>query len=337
MLGFDAIGILPLGGIPSSSGSSGAGVLVGVGSTGYAGSISVAVGKPVSGAAATGYTGQFVPSVAVVVVGVGGEGYAGSASDASGRILDGVSAVGAAGQFIPTVSIAITGVGGAGAAGGFAGSGAHGIVGVGATGYAGGIIPHVYAFIEGVGGEGHAGSAYNDQTRGVTGAAATGYAGDFTPKVSAYFAGVTAIGYAGAFTANPGGHLNGVSGDGQAGRIMVGISGGGTSRRLDDADEAPRRRRRPRTGFEPIAKQPDRKVGAKRKPLLPPPDLFGHGVVVPAVAPPVADLVAGDAALALAQAIATAQYLSDINRLLAGFDADDQDVADILDVLALID
>lgn len=256
------------------------------------------------------------------------------------RALAGVSGAGQVGSFAKQVSVTLAGVAANGQTGSFAVAGGPQMQGVAGQGQAGHLItPWVQAFIAGVAGAGQAGSIGVGQTVTLSGVAATGLAGSFTLWVRAYFHGVAATGFVGDFTGGPGGHLSGVAGIGQVGKITVGVSGGGTSKRLDDSADAPRRRRKMRAnpGFDAIAKQPDRKVGAKRKPLLPPPDLSGHGVVVPAVAPPVADLVAGDAALALAQAIATAQDLSDINRLLAGFDADDQDVADILDVLALID
>ncbi len=117
-----------------------------------------------------------------------------------------------------------------------------------------------------------------------------------------------------------------------AGLIII---GGGNGSSAGDGDR-PRRKRK--TGFEPIAKRPDRKIIIKRDDFLPPDDLIGDSVpLVPAGPPPQPDFAEPGSIMAMRADIITAQDLADINRLLYGMAMDHQDMADILDVLQLID
>lgn len=254
--------------------------------------------------------------------------------------LTGVVGAGAAGVFGKIVSPAtLTGVSGTGAAGTFAGvpTVAKLIPGVSGTGFAGTFIPWVQVVIPGAGGTGAAGSLASSEFHGVPGVAATGFAGVFTPWVQAFFQGVGATGFAGSMIpANPAGNPQGVQGIGLAGNITVIISGGGGSSGAAGDGDKPRRRRG-RTGLEPIAKRPPRPAPELKRPELPP---------VPVIEVPLApfELPAEekfaeppDGLMALRMQILDAQDAADINRLLRDMDMDEQDLSDIADILALVD
>lgn len=97
------------------------------------------------------------------------------------------------------------------------------------------------------------------------------------------------------------------------------------------------RKKKPRTGFEPIAKvHVERTSKPKKKPLLPPPDLIGR---IPSIIPtdePLPDF-AHEAEpadlLGLQDQIYTAQDASDVEAFLRSYDQDQQDAADIADIL----
>ncbi len=271
-----------------------------------------------TGVQANAAAGSFAKIVTVAAQGVSASGSAGVVKGSVFGFFSGVQASAAAGSIGPSYRISINGVQ--------------------ADGSAGTIRDHVFAFVPGVSAAAVAGSFAVDEKRGVNGAQATGYAGTFTTWVRAFFQGASVTGFAGDFTGNPAGNFSGVEGTGYAGNITIAVSGGGTSSATGDGDRPRRRKRTALPGFDQIKKQPDRKVHVETNPSLPPPDFSGDGVLVTEIeTPPQGDAFSAGGLMAMRENIITAQDLADINRLLDGMAMDDQDMADILDVLQLID
>lgn len=265
--------------------------------------------------------------------------------------------VGVAGAFSLKVDKGLTGVAGIGVAAKLDVNPATLLIGVAGTGVARGIGPEVDKTLTGVAGVGVAGSITLRYVN-FLGASGTGVAGILFNSEQAFLLGVSGGGVAAPIIANPRGIFQGVSGlgvcglltfptvggqplqaagIGVAGRITAVISGGGgNGASAGDGD----RRRRPRTGLEPIAKAAPPTPPTPRTIELPP-EWLRRGdepSLVPAQDP--LQPVDHDFAAAMpgvAAQIADAQDITDMHRYLREQDHDEQDMADIADVLAMLD
>jgi hypothetical protein len=151
---------------------------------------------------------------------------------------------------------------------------------------------------------------------------------------------VEAEGFAGDMhNPTPGGNFAGVEGHGYAGIITVKVSGGGTSSASTGDGDKPRRRDpRYKPGFERIKKEPERKVVIPDTKHIPPRELVEAPPLAPVEPLAAPEFVSDDdGQLALQARIYDAQDMTDIERLLAEHDLDEQDLGDVLDILALMD
>lgn len=371
LLGFDALGRLALGQIESVA--AGQGNLTQAVGIGVAGTIGSAVDKGLTGVAGIGVVGIIIANPAVLLIGVAGTGVAGSISDKDDKTLTGVAGIGVAGTITASLQAFMVGTAGIGVAGLIGSGPSTGLVGVSGTGVAHSLTPSVFAFITQAVGIGIAGSlagpnvpppdapffgGYDGLVSArfalgqITGnrfdggisisvvipaAIGIGQAGSFTPTGITGLVGVAGIGVAGQITANPAALLIGVAGIGVAGQITIVISGGGGSAASGDGDRP--RRKRPRTGLEPIAKVVPTKPAAP-KPIPLPPDWLGKPTSPPlAPAEPLefTDPEFTQALPGIAATIMDAQDISDIGRYLTNHEQDEQDINDIADVLAMLE
>lgn len=253
------------------------------------------------------------------LTGVSGVGVAhfGTATVLKG--LTGVAGIGTIGILRVTAQKALTGVSGGGVAGTLRGSDTKGLVGVAGTGVAHGLSggPWVQKPLPGVAGVGVAGILFD--------------------SVFAFILGVSGGGVAGTVGLNPSGVPAGVAGIGVAGILTVTISGGGGSAASSGDGDRPHRKR-PRTGLEPIAKALPAKPQAPKPHPLPPdwmrrsPSIAPAALPIEETYPEIAQAMPG-----IAHQIMDAHDVSDVMRRLTEQDYDEQDMADIADVLALLD
>lgn len=211
-----------------------------------------------------------------------------------------------------------------------------GLVGVAGTGVAHGITPSVSAFIGQAVGTGQAGSMSVLDTSGLVGVQGIGVAGTLQSSIQAFFQGAAGIGIAGQMLANPEGNFAGVQGIGVAGIITIVVSGGGGNGASTGDGDRPKRKRR--TGLEPIAKVQPAKPPAPKPTLLPPdwlrrsPSIAPDALPIDETYPEIAQAMPG-----IARQIMDAHDISDVMHRLNEQDYDEQDMADIADVLALLD
>lgn len=233
--------------------------------------------------------------------------------------IGGVAGTGTVGSLTPNVQNTLSQVSGTGTVGSLVANPTKPLTGVAGIGTIGSVTPSVSVTITGVAGVGTVGSTVEQVAKPLTGVAGVGTVGTFTPSLSpATLIGVAGIGAVGTFVPSPSGNPLGVSGVGVARGLSVVVSGGGGGRR------------KPSGGLERI--KPKKPPEAPSLASVPIPPFKPAPKLVPAAKPirlverseiPSDLLALRDQILAAEQESFSLQ--------------DEQDAADIAEILALLD